>query len=104
MTVTPRQSRMNAIEALGQSYGFSLSDMIGRCRVPGLVYARHAAMANIRQDFGLSYPEIGRLFGGRDHTTVFDGIQRHHARMAWVEILTTLGGGGYQPDLFAKAA
>lgn len=29
-----------------------------------------------------SYPEIGRLFGGRDHTTALHGIRKHERRRA----------------------
>jgi hypothetical protein len=29
---------------------------------------------------GWSYPQIGRLVGGRDHTTIINSVQRYHAR------------------------
>jgi chromosomal replication initiation ATPase DnaA len=29
----------------------------------------------------ISWPEMGRLFGGRDHTTVLHGVRAHAARV-----------------------
>ena len=49
--------------------------------------ARHAAFAAVRDQSHLSLPQIGALFGGRDHTTVLSGLRRHEARLAWVECL-----------------
>ena len=48
--------------------GVSLSAILGRGRTKSVAAARHEAMRAMRRR-GLSYPEIGWLFG-RDHTTV----------------------------------
>lgn len=39
----------------------------------------------------MSLPMIGRAFGGRDHSTILQGIRKHRDRMAWAEILIWLG-------------
>ena len=38
--------------------------------------ARWAAMFLARKHTTMSYPQIGRYFGGRDHSTVIHGIRR----------------------------
>jgi len=42
----------------------------GRCRVARVVRLRAWIAAELRADYGLSYPEIGRVLGGRDHTGI----------------------------------
>lgn len=38
--------------------------------------ARQAAMYVCRRHLGLSYPELGRAFGGRDHSTVIHAVKK----------------------------
>lgn len=55
------------------------SDMTAKRRSQNVVYPRHIAMYLCREMTGLSFPEIGEQFGGRDHTTVlhaYDKIKR----------------------------
>ncbi|WP_165068845.1 DnaA/Hda family protein [Desulfovibrio sp. ZJ200] len=51
-------------------------DILGAKRRPDLVLARQVAMYVCRQKLGLSYPELGRAFGGRDHSTVIHAIKK----------------------------
>ena len=51
-------------------------DVLGGKRRPDLVLARQIAMYVCRQKLGLSYPELGRAFGGRDHSTVIHAIKK----------------------------
>ena len=51
-------------------------DILGGKRRPNLVLARQVAMYLCRQKLGLSYPELGRAFGGRDHSTVIHAIKK----------------------------
>ncbi|MGE9984739.1 helix-turn-helix domain-containing protein [Desulfovibrio sp. SGI.169] len=51
-------------------------DILGARRRPELVLARQLAMYLCRQKLGLSYPELGRAFGGRDHSTVIHAIKK----------------------------
>ncbi len=46
-----------------------------------VVAARHHAMWLLRTHRRCSLQQIGRLLGGRDHTTVISGIEKHIARM-----------------------
>lgn len=51
---------------------FSLTKdaLLAGSRKQDLVFARQVAMFLCRKHLGLSFPELGRAFGGRDHSTV----------------------------------
>ncbi|MBO9475937.1 chromosomal replication initiator protein DnaA [Shimia sp. R11_0] len=57
-------------------YNIRLSDMIGPKRVRTFARPRQVAMYLCKQLTSRSLPEIGRRFGGRDHTTVMHGVRR----------------------------
>jgi chromosomal replication initiator protein len=57
-------------------YNIRLSDMIGPKRVRSYARPRQIAMYLAKQLTTRSLPEIGRRFGGRDHTTVIHGVRR----------------------------
>lgn len=50
--------------------GLRPEDILGEERRPRFVLARQVAMYLCRRSLGLSYPELGRAFGGKDHSTV----------------------------------
>jgi chromosomal replication initiation ATPase DnaA len=45
-------------------------------RTRDFAYARFAVMRALYQRIGHSLPRIGRLCGGRDHTSVLNGIRK----------------------------
>ncbi len=57
-------------------YNIRLSDMIGPKRVRNFARPRQVAMWLCKQMTNRSLPEIGRRFGGRDHTTVMHGVRK----------------------------
>ena len=57
-------------------YNIRLSDMIGPKRVRTFARPRQVAMYLSKQLTSRSLPEIGRRFGGRDHTTVMHGVRK----------------------------
>ncbi|MEP3845912.1 MAG: chromosomal replication initiator protein DnaA [Paracoccaceae bacterium] len=57
-------------------YNIRLSDMIGPKRLRSYARPRQVAMYLCKQLTTRSLPEIGRRFGGRDHTTVMHGVRR----------------------------
>lgn len=61
---------------VSEHYNIRLSDMIGPKRVRTIARPRQIAMYLAKQMTTRSLPEIGRRFGGRDHTTVMHGIKR----------------------------
>ena len=58
-------------------YGFH--DICSRRRFRPVVKARQAAMWLLRKHTSLSLPQIGKCFGGRDHTTVLHAIKKIEA-------------------------
>ncbi len=61
---------------VSEHYNIRLSDMIGPKRVRNYARPRQIAMYLAKQMTSRSLPEIGRRFGGRDHTTVMHGVKR----------------------------
>jgi chromosomal replication initiator protein len=61
---------------VAEHYNIRLSDMIGPKRTRTLARPRQVAMYLCKQLTRRSLPEIGRRFGGRDHTTVMHGVRK----------------------------
>lgn len=61
---------------VSEHYNIRLSDMIGPKRVRNYARPRQMAMYLAKHMTSRSLPEIGRRFGGRDHTTVMHGVKR----------------------------
>ena len=57
-------------------YNIRLSDMIGPKRLRTVARPRQVAMYLSKTMTTRSLPEIGRRFGGRDHTTIMHGVRR----------------------------
>jgi len=55
---------------VAKHHAVSVHDLISKKRFRRLAHARQLAMYLVRKHTNMSYPEIGYLFGGRDHTTV----------------------------------
>lgn len=62
-------------KTVADRFGLSLSAMLGPCRSRRIARARQIAMFLVRELTPLSLPNIGRRFGGRDHTTILHGIR-----------------------------
>jgi chromosomal replication initiator protein len=61
---------------VAEHYSIRLSDLIGPKRQRPIARPRQMAMYLAKQLTTRSLPEIGRRFGGRDHTTVMHGVKR----------------------------
>jgi hypothetical protein len=54
-----------------------VTEMTGRCKTVDYVAARDEALALIYTHCrAMSLPELGRLFGGRDHTTILHSLRK----------------------------
>ena len=69
---TPKQ----ILNAVATHYRVRLADLIGPKREKSIARPRQIAMYMIREETQVSLPEIGRILGGRDHTTVMYGCDK----------------------------
>ncbi|HEY8469756.1 MAG TPA: chromosomal replication initiator protein DnaA, partial [Longimicrobiales bacterium] len=67
---------------VAQSWGVTVEALSSKRRTKDLTVPRQVAMYLMRQLLGLSLVEIGRLFGGRDHSTVIHSIEKVEQEMA----------------------
>jgi chromosomal replication initiator protein len=58
------------------AFGISRSELVGSTRAAVPLRARQIAMLLTRELTDLSLPQIGRLYGGRDHSTVHNSLRR----------------------------
>ena len=56
------------------------SDLVSKDRHKSVAFARHVAMYLCKQRLKCSFPELGRAFGGRDHTTVMSAVRKIEAQ------------------------
>ncbi|WP_208348013.1 chromosomal replication initiator protein DnaA [Pseudaestuariivita rosea] len=82
---------------VSEHFNIRLSDMIGPKRVRNFARPRQIAMYLCKQLTSRSLPEIGRRFGGRDHTTVMHGVRKIE------ELITTDGQLADDLELLRRA-
>lgn len=58
------------VDTFARHFGISTQDIIGNSRKAELVDVRHQIAYILREYADMSFPAIGRLLGGRDHTTI----------------------------------
>jgi chromosomal replication initiator protein len=64
------------IEGVARFHNVRSADITGTKKTRTLSRARHIAMYLARQHSNLSFPELGREFGGRDHSTIQHGFKK----------------------------
>jgi chromosomal replication initiator protein len=81
---TARGSGQTPVEEIQQrvskAFGISRAELVGSTRAATPLNARQVAIYLTRELTDLSLPQIGRLYGGRDHSTVLNSIRRAEAR------------------------
>ncbi len=70
-----------AIE-IAEECGIGLSDLLGRSHARRFAWPRQRAYAEVYERTHLSTTQIGKLFGGRDHSTIVAGRKAHAKRLA----------------------
>jgi hypothetical protein len=83
------------IHATARFYGLTVDRLKGPERLLSVAKARHVAMYLVRTITSESFPEIGRYFGARDHTTVISAVAKIKGQLETNQALhvevTTLG-------------
>ncbi|HEX6153804.1 MAG TPA: chromosomal replication initiator protein DnaA [Solirubrobacterales bacterium] len=66
-------------QRVAERFGISRAELVGSSRAATPLRARQVAIFLTRDLTDLSLPQIGRLYGGRDHTTVLNSLRRVEA-------------------------
>jgi chromosomal replication initiator protein len=66
---------------VSSAFGISPAELVGSTRAAKPLRARQVAMLLTRELTDLSLPQIGRLYGGRDHSTVLNALRRAEATL-----------------------
>ncbi|PIS08097.1 chromosomal replication initiator protein DnaA [Candidatus Berkelbacteria bacterium CG10_big_fil_rev_8_21_14_0_10_43_13] len=64
------------IREVHKFYNIPIEDLLGPKRTKEFVSARHIVIYLLRHLCNLSYPEIGRKMGGKDHSTIMHGCKK----------------------------
>jgi chromosomal replication initiator protein len=81
--VSPRRPDVMSVEdiqkAVCSHFRLSNAELLSKDRHKSVAFARQVAMYLCRQRLKCSFPELGRAFGNRDHTTVMSAVRRVEA-------------------------
>jgi chromosomal replication initiator protein len=64
------------LKSVAAHYGLRVSDLKARSNAKPIAFPRQVAMYLCRKLTGLSYPEIGRLFNDKHHSTVMHSVEK----------------------------
>jgi chromosomal replication initiator protein len=88
-------------QRVAERFGISRAELVGSSRAATPLRARQVAIFLTRDLTDLSLPQIGRLYGGRDHTTVLNSLRRVEAGLdedpELVEKIRELRGAIHNP-------
>ncbi len=78
--VLPVPEHATSVEDIQQAvckyFNIRLADLKSHRRHRAVSYPRMVAMYLCRQRLGTSFPQLGELFGGKDHTTVLSAVKK----------------------------
>ena len=78
--VNPIKADSSSVEdiqrAVCNHFSFTNAELLSKDRHKSVAFARQVAMYLCRQRLKCSFPELGRAFGNRDHTTVMSACRR----------------------------
>jgi chromosomal replication initiator protein len=75
-TEESRASPAEILKVVAAHYGLRVSDMKARSNSKPIAFPRQVAMYLCRRLTPLSYPEIGRLFNDKHHSTVMHSVEK----------------------------
>jgi chromosomal replication initiator protein len=74
---SPKATSVEEIQQrVAERFGISRAELVGSSRAATPLRARQVAIFLTRDLTDLSLPQIGRLYGGRDHSTVLNSLRR----------------------------
>ena len=82
VSAAPKPASVEEIQQrVAETFGISRAELIGVSRAATPLRARQVAILLTREMTELSLPQIGRLYGGRDHSTVLNSVKRAEVRI-----------------------
>ena len=79
MSANPDQSRIkieDILKIIGRHFNVARTDLLSPRRARAVVVPRQIGMYLAKKMTSRSLPEIGRRFGGRDHSTVLHAVRK----------------------------
>lgn len=70
------------LRSASRKFGLTMEELLSRRHHPEVVRARHIVMFLGMEHTSLSFPEMGRRMGGRDHTTILSGVRKMRRLLA----------------------
>jgi chromosomal replication initiator protein len=78
--VSPTRAQVTSVEdiqrAVCHHFHLRSNDLLSKDRHKSVAFARHVAMYLCKSRLKCSFPELGRAFGNRDHTTVMSAVRK----------------------------
>ncbi len=65
-----------AFDLVARKFNTTVEKLLGRDRTKDVAFPRQIAMYILREEANLSFPQIGEVLGGRDHSTVMYAIEK----------------------------
>ena len=79
-TTRPNEASVEDIQrVVCHHFKLRSTDLLSKDRHKSIAFARHVAMYLCKQRLKCSFPELGRAFGNRDHTTVISAVRKVEA-------------------------
>lgn len=64
------------VKEVHKYFQIPIEDLLGKKRTKEVVVPRQVMMYLLRHETGISFPEIGKFLGGKDHSTIMHGCKR----------------------------
>jgi chromosomal replication initiator protein len=79
-TARPNEASLEDIQrVVCHHFKLRSTDLLSKDRHKSIAFARHVAMYLCKQRLKCSFPELGRAFGNRDHTTIMSAVRKVEA-------------------------
>jgi chromosomal replication initiator protein len=64
------------VDLVARKFNLTVEKLLGRDRTKEVAHPRQIAMYLLREEAKISFPQIGEVLGGRDHSTVMSAIEK----------------------------
>jgi chromosomal replication initiator protein len=66
----------HVVDLVARKFGLTADKLLGRDRTKEVALPRQIAMYLLREEVKISFPQIGEVLGGRDHSTVMSAYEK----------------------------